>query len=264
MKERISISIDKEVLQRLDKQVTTSRSDFIESMINKHILDKKTAVILAGGPASALKSNNTYRPLIRLKNKTLIEDMIEKLKNNNFEQIYIIGSKEVLSEIFKVIGEKDIIYIEETEHLGTAKSLALLRDRLRSTFLFLPCDHYFELDLKAIELYHRKNKGIATLVTYSGTEHEWKKSSIVRLEGNLITRYEETPEYIATHLTSIMIGFAEPDIFNYIPKSNISFSLQKDVFPKLAEENMLVGYLFSGIWKNIHSKKDAEDINIKR
>ncbi|RMF55446.1 hypothetical protein D6745_02140 [Candidatus Woesearchaeota archaeon] len=261
VKERISISIDKEVLERLDREVVNSRSELIEKIITNFVMNKKSAVILAGGPPqNLLTKKGIYRPLIRIKDKTLIEDIISKLRNSGFEQIFIIGSKKILAAIFQVIGETGIVYVEETKHLGTAKTLSLLRSKLRNTFLFVPCDHYFELDLRAIEKYHLENKGIVTLVVYSGVEHEWKKSSIVKLEGNRITEYVESPKYVKTHLTSILIGFAEPTVFGYIPKSDINYSLQKDLFVQLAKEGKLIGYIFSGKWKNVHSEDDAKEI----
>ena len=115
------------------------------------------------------------------------------------------------------------------------------------------------MDIKKLETYHKINKGVCTLTIYSGTQDEWKKSSIVTLEGNKITKYDENPKGKAqTHLTNIMVGIAEPEIFDLIPKTKLTYSLQEDVFPELAKDGKLVGYLFSGKWKNIDSIKDIK------
>jgi len=265
-KTRVSISIDKELLSKLDKEIDNinifSRSEAIEKIVNKHISEKKNCVILAGGPPENLyiKELKTYRPLVKVNGKFLIEDIIEKAKKAGYNDIVIVGAKEILSEIFKNIGEEGIIYIEEKDHLGIAKTLQLAQSKIKSTFLFLPCDHYFNIDLKEMELYHRKNQSIATLTVYSGTKYAWNKSSIVELEGNKIKNYVEHPKENVTFLTSLLIGFAEPEIFDFIPKARIYYSLQEDVFPELAKKGYLVGYLFSGKWKNIHSKEDVEKL----
>jgi NDP-sugar pyrophosphorylase family protein len=266
MKKRVSISIDKGILEKLDREVDNvsifSRSEAIEKTIEKHLSEKKKAVILAGGPPSNLfvSDANTYRPLLKINGKLLILDIIDKLKKAGYNDVIIIGSKEVLSEIYKNIGEAEVTYIEEKNHLGTAKTLQLAEEKVKGTFIFVPCDHYFEIDLKEMELYHKKNQGISTLVVYSGTKHAWDKSSIVELEGNKIINYVEHPKKKSSFLTSLLIGFAEPEVFSFIPKAKITYSLQEDVFPELAKKSRLFGYLFAGEWNNIHSKEDTKEI----
>ena len=201
-----------------------------------------------------------YRPLLPIGKKTLIEDSIQKVRDAGFDQIYVVGAKEILAAIFQVLGENGIIYVEEEKHLGSAKTLSLLRNKIKNTFLFVASDHFFDIDLRAVEKYHLEHKGVVTLVTYSGSEHEWNKSSIVKLEGNKITEYSESPGKVKTHLTSILVGFAEPEIFDFIPKSDVTYSLQTGVFPQVAKEGKLIGYLFSGTWKNIHSAQDVKEL----
>ncbi len=272
MKTRVSISISKNVLEKLDREIdninTFSRSEAIEKLVEKHVSEKKKCVILAGGDPRKLYSQELkcYRPLANIKGKPLIQDITEKAKKAGYEELLIIGSKEVLSAIYNAIGDGKaygaaIEYLEEKEQLGSGKTLSLAKAYIKNTFLFLPCDHYFEINLDEVEDYHKKNKGTATLVIYSGTAHEWKKSSIVSLEGNHITKYIEKPKYVETHLTSILIGFAEPDIFSFIPEGKITWSLQENIFAELAKKKKLIGYIYSGNWRNIHSKKDIDELN---
>lgn len=269
MKARISISISRQVLDKLDRQIDrvsiNSRSEAIEKIVEQHISEKKKCVILAGGSPERLyiPELRLYRPLTPIGGKTLIEDTITKAKNAGYNDILIVGSKELLAAIYNCIGDgkeldTSIEYLEEKEHLGSAKTLALAKNHIKSTFLFLPCDHYFELNLQEMEEYHKKNKGTATLAVYAGTANEWKKSSIVSLEGNHITKYVEKPKEAETHLTALMIGFAEPEIFETIPTGKITWSLQENIFAELAKKKKLIGYLYAGKWRNIHTKKDTE------
>ncbi|MBI3051411.1 NTP transferase domain-containing protein [Candidatus Woesearchaeota archaeon] len=272
MKTRISVSIDREVLSRLDREVDNvkvfSRSEAIEKIIEAHVSEKKKCIILAGGPPEKLyiKELGCYRPLVKVKGHTLIEDIIRKARKANYSEILIIGSKELLSAIYSAIGDGKAVdvtieYLEEKEPLGSGKTLAMARQQIKNTFLFMPCDHYFEINLEEVEAYHKKNRQTATLVVYSGTEQEWNQSSIVSLEGNIVTKYIEKPKKAETHLTALMIGFAEPEIFSHIPAGRINWSLQENIFAELAKQRKLVGYLYSGKWKNVHSKKDAEELS---
>jgi mannose-1-phosphate guanylyltransferase len=260
-KERISLSIDKRILEKLDREVdhrnVQSRSEAVERIIDNFLLQKKKCVILAGGPAHELKAGESYRPLLRVRGRPLIVDIVDKVRHAGYEHVIIVGSKEVLSHIFRVVGERGIEYVEEREHLGTAHTLALAREKLSQTFLFVPCDHYFELDLQKMEQYHLQHRGAVTLAVYSGKKYAWQRSAMVEVEGNLITSYVEHPKESVSYLTSLMIGFAEPEIFNRIPSAALPYSLQEQVFVELAKQRKLIGYLFSGIWKNVHSRADT-------
>jgi|TARA_Y100000031_G_scaffold98303_1_gene107672 uncharacterized protein (TIGR00266 family) len=231
-----------------------------EPSVDFDLTEKKKCVILAGGKAANLFDDGEYRPLFKGKTGTLIEDIISKVHKAGYGDILIVGSKEVLSAIYKIVGEDSsgcaIEYVEEKQHLGTAKTLQLVRQKIKGTFLFVPCDHYFELDLKDMEEYHKRNHGEVTLAVYSGTKYAWSKSSIVELEGNRIKTYEENPKENKTFLTSLLIGIAEPEMFDHIPLAQITYSLQEDVFPEIAKDGNLIGYVFSGKWKNVHDKKD--------
>jgi D-glycero-D-manno-heptose 1,7-bisphosphate phosphatase len=264
---RISLSIDPEVVEQLDREVDgtsiSSRSEAVETIIRQHIQDKKVCIILAGGRPESLAYKSTYRPLIPVRGTPLIKTLIDKATAAGYERVLIIGSKEVLSAIFKAVGEGDrhhIEYLEEKKHLGSAKTLQLAKDIVKGTFLFLPCDHYFEIDLQEMERYHLHNRGLCTLAVYAGTKNQWTKSSNVDLQGNLITGYEERPSAAKTTLTSLSIGFAHADLFRTIPSADIPYSLQEDVFPQLAKKGNLVGYMYSGIWRNVHTPKDATHI----
>ena len=83
-KERISISIDPETLALLDKtvdgEIIASRSEAVEKIIQKYVSESKKCVILTGGPSSNLKVGSTYRPLVKLKDKTLIDILIAKVR----------------------------------------------------------------------------------------------------------------------------------------------------------------------------------------
>lgn len=264
VKTRISISISKDILKKLDSEIDginiVSRSEAVEKIIEKHVSEKKKCVILAGGPSKNLKSEDTYRPLIKVKGKPLIKHLIDKAESAGYSDIIIVGSKEVLSEIYKIIGDSDIDYIEEKKHLGIAKTLQHAQEKIKGTFLFMLCDHYFELDLRKMEEYHKRNHKIVTLAVYSGTKYSWGSSSIVELEGNLIVEYKEHPKNRTSYLTSVMVGFAEPSIFEFIPKAELTYSLQEDVFPELAKKRELIAYIFSSKWKNIHDKEDVKDL----
>jgi len=270
MKTRISLSLDSNLIKEIDSSVDgiviRSRSDAIEKILRRHIIEKKTAVILAGGDPEKLfiKELNVYRPLVKIGKETLIENIILKCREGGFTNIVIIGSSIIISKIYEVVGDGkkydvNITYIEETKSLGSAKTLELAKNYLKGDILFLPCDHYFDFDLKKLYEFHVSQNGIVTLGIHARTSFDWK-TSVVVMDGYKIIEYEENPKKPKTHLISIFIGFMKSDIFNFIPPGDVYWSLQEHLFQKLSKDGKLVGYPIAGNWINVHTKEDVEKV----
>jgi hypothetical protein len=70
MKSRVSITLNPAILKELDDRVdgifVRSRSDAIEKILKEHIVERRTAVVLAGGDPEKLllKEFGVYRPLV--------------------------------------------------------------------------------------------------------------------------------------------------------------------------------------------------------
>lgn len=276
MKERISITLDPSIVRELDHSVDgifiRSRSDAIERILKNHVIEKKTAIIMAGGSPEKLflKELGVYRPLVDMGGKKLIEHIIMKCREIGFVNIIIVGFSPVISKIYEVTGNGEkykvtITFMEEKKELGSAKTVELAKKYLNHDFLFLPCDSYFNFDLEKLWEFHNSYKGTITMGIHTRTSYEWKKG-IVEMDGYHITSYEENPKKPKTKLSGVFIGFAKPDIFNMIPPGDVHWSLQENVFPKLAKERKLIGYPIAGDWVNVHSKEDVENLSrlIKR
>lgn len=270
MKIRVSLSLDSDLVREIDRKVDgifiRSRSDAVERVLKEYVVNRKTAVILAGGEPEKLlvKELNTFRPLVSIGKRKLIEDIVLKCKEGGFTNIIIIGFSALISKLYEILGNGEkygvnINYIEESKELGTAKTLELAKKYLSSDFLFLPCDHWFDFDLRKLYEFHIAHNGLVTLGIHARTSFDWK-TSIVVLDGYKIIEYEERPKKPKTHLVSVFIGFAKKDIFNYIPPGEIYWSLQQSLFPRLAKEGKLVGYPIAGNWVNVHTIKDLEKI----
>ena len=273
-KQKITISLSPDVLKqvesRVDRVYIRSRSDAIEKILREHFSRMKRAVILAGGDPERIyiKELNTYTPLVQINEMTLVEDILHKCARAGFDDIIIIGFKDINTQLFNVLGNGDqlgvtIKYVEERKSLGIARTLECARDFLKTDFLMLPGDCYFNFDLAKLHDYHLMHGGIATLAIYSRTDFDyvlhpdlWR--GIVELSGANIVLYEEKPEQAKTHLLSTLIGFLSSEVFNYIPEGETPYSLQEEIFPRLAEERRLFGFIFVGDWVNIHTKEDVE------
>ncbi len=266
---RLSVSLDSALVSYLDdytdKTKSKSRSEAVENILREYIERQKTCVILAGGEPKKLfiKELGVYRPLAKINGFTLIEDIVYKVTDSGYTNILIVGFKDLLSKMFPVLGNGEkfnakITYVEEKKALGSAKTLQLARKYLRGDFLFLPCDHYFDFDLRKLQNFHLASGSTATIGVHSKTSFDWGKSVVV-MEGDKIIEYEESPKIPKTHLIAVFIGFMNDSVFNLIPKDG-SYSLQENIFPNLANSGKLMGYPVAGDWINVHTKKDVEKV----
>jgi NDP-sugar pyrophosphorylase family protein len=200
MRERITISIKKDLLNKIDQQIDGSRirnrSHAIEHFVSETlgIADINNAVILAGGEG-ALKLIPT------------IEFYIEEFKSFGINEVYLavgyLGTK-----IREYVGDGTkfglkINYIESGD--GTGGAIKKLREKFKKSFIVINTDERMSIDFKKLIAYHRKNLSISTIAT------------------------KELKNFKGVYIF-------EPEVFKIIPNG---FSmLEKDLFPKLFDENM--------------------------
>lgn len=261
MKEKVSVTIDSKILREIESMIDgikiRNKSQAIEFLIRKTLSEKRTAVILAGGPEDKLKIDGVLKPLVKIKNKTVIENMIENFKKHKFSNIFIVGRKNVLSEIFKTVGDGssyniNFNYVEEKDEKpitvqDSARTLKLLSGKIKSPFICSYCDIIFNYDLDAIWNFHHSNRNLVTSLLK--TTQIPKKWGVVTVNGNKIINFIEKPKKINSNLVYTGIFISEPEIFD-IPGN----SLEYEIFPKLAEEEKLTGYICSGESRHIHEK----------
>ena len=273
-KQKITISLSPDIIKYVEATVDgiyiRSRSDAIEKFLREYFSRRKKVVILAGGEPERiyLKDLEVYTPLVRLNGVTLIEDTLHKCARAGFDDVIIIGFRDINTQLFNVLGNGEALgvkikYVEEKKPLGVAKTLETAREFLKTDFLIIPGDCFLNFDLTKLHEFHLMHGGIATLAIYSRTDFDYilqpeQERGIVELSGANIVLYEEKPKRAKTHLLSTLIGFFSPEIFNYVPEGDILCSLQEEIFPHLAEERRLYGFIFVGDWVNIHQKEDLE------
>ncbi|MFW9995701.1 MAG: sugar phosphate nucleotidyltransferase [Candidatus Odinarchaeota archaeon] len=268
-KSRVTITIDSALLKQIDSSIDgrniRSRSEAIEIYVKRYFKERNTAVILAGGDPDKLiiKQLDTYRPLVLLGKMTLIEDVISKVRAAGFERIFIIGHTKIISAIFAQHGtfeklQVDVNYTAEEKSLGTAKTVEKVRNEIKSDFLVLPCDTYFDFNLKSMYEFHLNNDGVGTFAIYSKTTFDSKYKGVVELDGFHIVSHIEKPKKPVSHLVKTMIGFFSPQVFEYIPAGDIAWTIEEQVIDKLVSERALLGYPVAGNWFNIHDHNDLD------
>ncbi len=260
MKERITITLEQELLPEIDKLIgkeqIKNRSHAIEVLLKKALGKRcpRKAIILCGGKGTRLRpiTQEIPKPLIPVHGKALIEHLIDLFKKYDIKDIILsIGyKKDKIKEHFKN-GEHlgvNISYIEENEEapLGTAGPLKKARKLLTETFIVTNGDELKNINLEEMYGIHKQNKAIATIALT--TVPDPSNYGVADLSGSRILRFIEKPpkEKAPSNLINSGLYILEPEVIDLIPDGYAM--LEKEVFPIVAHEGKLHGYPFSGQW----------------
>jgi len=258
MKERVTLTLDSNVLKKVDSTVNgfkiKNRSHAVELLIMKALGENvpRKAVILAGGKGTRLRPITYEIPkaLIPVHGKTLTEHLFDLFKKYDIKEIIMaVGHmKEKIEEHFtdgSRFGIK-LSYIEENEPLGTAGPLKLGKNMLTETFIVSNGDELKDINIEEMYQLHKESNALATIALT--TVDDPSKYGVARLSGSKILEFVEKPRKEKAPSKLINSGFyiIEPEVIDLIPKGFTM--LEKDIFPKLAKRGRLFGYPFSGQW----------------
>lgn len=263
MKTKISITINKKTLNDIDSIIDNiyirNRSQAIEHLVKNALGENKAAVILAGGKEEKLRINNDYRITVKIKNSTLIELAIKKLRDNGFKTIFIVARQLILTKIFEVLKDGSLYgvkinYVEETISNGTADSLRLLKGKIKTNFLVVYGDIFFN-KIRINDLWndHLKQNAITTIMLTTSSKPSEKGT--VKVEGNKVLKFIQKPKQSDIYLVFSPIFVTGPEIFEYG-----GCSLEKNVFPLLAEKGLLNAHLSSEKEVHIHCREDIKRV----
>ena len=207
-------------------------------------------VVLAGGFGTRLRpwTYEIPKPILPMLDKTLLEHVVEVVPSDKVDEVVVAGGYKV-DDIEAYFKEADVSYdvriVRETEPLGTGGALGNCRDVVSGQFVCLNGDIVSSLDMQVGLDLHQKNGGIGTLALWEVEDPT--RFGIVGLDDEQrITQFKEkpAPEEVFSNLINAGSYLFEDDIFDYIPLGRSS--LEREVFPVLAEERKLNGFSFDG------------------
>lgn len=262
MKERITLTIEKDILEKIDGKVDGSvvknRSHAVELLLIKAMSSNrlKKGVILAGGEHDTHKDVSV---LDIIQDKSLLEWNIKLLKRNGVKDILLCIPKgrNDIKEKFTVNNMGvNIRYYEEDYLLGTAGSLKAIKDFITETTVVCYSGDLKRIDLDDMYEFHKNNNKICTIALT--TVDDPSKFGVAMMNGNRIITFVEKPsrETAPSKLINSGVFIMEPEILKLVPEG--FSSMEQDVFPKLAKSDNLVGYIFSGQWFKVKTHEDLE------
>jgi len=223
------------------------------------------AVILAAGSGKRIKTlaKDVPKPLLRLTSQTILDILLEKLKEVGIESLVLVVAREHLDAFRRVtLGwDMDIRLFVQLRPLGTADALKSTQEFLpgQDAFLLLYGDQVFDFSLQPLIDYYKSNsfssvfiiekapsgrkgnrvklkdnKVIAIKEYRSGSPAGYSATGICILPGKIFRYLDwvkpaEDKEFYLTGAIDCMLQEGEPAGFFHIPGGRINLNTPEDV-----------------------------------
>ena len=178
-------------------------------------------VIMAGGRGTRIASiaQDVPKPMIKIKEKPILEYEIESIRDQGFRDIIItvgyLGN--VIMDYFKegngispATGKPfgvNIQYFVEDVPLGNAGALFKLREELKEDFFLVNADSLFEVDLNRMLNFHKKCGALVTILTHPNN-HPYDSGLIITNSNHSVYKWiskeEEHPQYYKNRVNAGM------------------------------------------------------------
>lgn len=249
---RLTITIAPEIVAELDKLIDgktiRNRSHAIESLVNQQLMGQiSQAVILAGGSPAAIDRATT-----NVAGQPLLAHTINLLQSYGINHIFVITDQDpkTLAEI--IDDARHIQIITQPPGKGTAGALVAAAKHLSpSPIIVIHSDIFTDINLLDFIRFHRDHGQEVTIaVKPKLNQREFGKAI---MSGHRITRFLSRPDTSEIGMVNMGVYVINPSIILSLPKTT-PLMLETDVFPQLAQQNQLAGYLFEGLWYDIAAK----------
>ena len=214
-------------------------------------------LILAGGFATRLRPLSCSKPklLFPVVGVPLIDLMIAWLREGGVRDVVLAVNH--LSERLRLeVGERRLgsrIKLSiETEPLGTAGPIRLARRFLDADepFVVVNGDIVSDINLREMVRAHKEHSALATVALIGVSDPMQYGSVTLTPDGRIAKFTEKTPARSKSTLVNAGAYILSPRVLDFIPRSGPS-SLERAVFPRLAEMGVMWGGKHSGYWYDI-------------
>lgn len=261
-KERLTISLPKELLAILDKTIDgkeiRNRSHAIEHFLGQSLKPSMTtAVILAG----KIKQAKIHPALTKIGGRFLLDISLEHLADSGIRTVYILAG--IYREKLRVAirqhsyGMK-IIWVDEKKPKGTGGALSLLKENISEPFLVFHGDILTNIPIQPFIDFHFHEQTLVTIaVKPRQSEPEYGQ---VSLEGNRIKEFSERDKGVGISIVNTGVYMMNPEIFSYLDEDSKPFKIEAKLFPKLAAINELSAFFFQGMWFDVSMHNNLNEI----
>jgi mannose-1-phosphate guanylyltransferase len=214
------------------------------------------AVILVGGLGTRLRplTDRTRKDMLPLVDRPQLAYTFEHLRRFGVTRAIVSCGylpTQIQEHFGDRYGELALEYCVEEEPLGTGGAIRFAAAGLDEPFFALNGDSLRETDLDALVAFHRERETRATILLTPVEDPS--RYGLVRVggDGRVLSFLEKPrPEEIDTNLINAGMYVLEPDVLDLIPEGR-AVSIEREVFPRLVEEEGVHGVALPGYWLDI-------------
>jgi NDP-sugar pyrophosphorylase family protein len=185
-----------------------------QSRMAREERERMIAIVMAGGLGSRMRPL-TYtipKPLLPIGERPILEIILSQMRKAGFSKVFITtGYQAELVKSYFGNGSRfgiELEYTHESETLGTAGALFLLKDRIGEPFLVMNCDILTRLDLRKFYDSHIENSAVMTV---GATSYEVQVPyGVLQVRGGTIRGVDEKPR--TSHLIVAGIYVMNPEV----------------------------------------------------
>ncbi|MBP7653495.1 nucleotidyltransferase family protein [Candidatus Dependentiae bacterium] len=239
--------------------------DLFDTKFKRHKMNNIPTVIMAGGEGRRLYPFTKIlpKPLIPIGDKTILELIIEKFTEFGCKDFYL--SLNYKANLIKAYlndfdFSNNIEYVVEEKPLGTAGSLHLLKNKIKSTFYVSNCDILVDADYSDILEFHRTNLNKITIV--NSMINYVIPYGVCEIEsGGSLKQIKEKPEF--NFLVNTGLYVLEPDTLDDIPENK--FYHITDMINDYMKRGVKVGVypVSQKSWLDMGQLKELQDMMTK-
>jgi mannose-1-phosphate guanylyltransferase len=197
--------------------------------------------------------------------RPVLEQTIDHLSSFGVDEV-ILAVKYLADELREHFGEEyhgvKIQYSLEPKPLGTGGPIAFARKYYdKETLLAMNGDIFAEINIDAMKKVHESSDALATIALHEVDDPT--RFGVARLdEQSRIREFVEKPRLADAPSRLINAGtyLLEPGAVDRIPQGR-KVIIEREVFPALANEGTLFGYVHSGTWFDIGNIEDFRNAN---
>jgi len=222
------------------------------------------ALILVGGYGTRLRplTLTKPKPLVEFANKPILLHQVEALVQAGVNHVILAVSyqAEQLEQEMQVESARlgvEITFSLESEPLGTAGPLAQARSLLEEgggPFYVLNSDVISEFPFKDLVKFHKAHGKEGTILVTKVEEPSKYGVVVYNSSDGKIRRFVEKPQEFVSNKINAGIYIFNPSILDRIEVKPTS--IEKEVFPVMADEDQLYCMELQGFWMDIGQPKD--------
>jgi NDP-sugar pyrophosphorylase family protein len=181
--------------------------------------------------------------------------MVRWLSSGGVDQIILAVNH--LSERLKIevdhrVGGATVAFSVEESPLGTAGPIRLAANLLGKDepFFAINGDIVSNIDIRSMLALHQEKNADATIALVSVRDSS-PYGSVLTDSSGIVRKFDEKSEVLsAANLVNAGVYVLSPSVVSSIPLGR-SFSLERDVFPKLVEKGRVRAWIHEGFWYDI-------------